>query len=313
MQNRVRPAQSARQAAPTLQQTKREKIEMKTAMARLAWGGAILLTGIGTATAQDQQTEATGTDETTLRVCASTQEAPYSTKDGTGFENVIAGILAEEAGMELDLVMIDKAAIYLVRDGIDEGICDVLIGVDAGDERLLTSEPYYRSAYAFVSREDRGFEGDKWEDVDQEGYNTFAYRYHSPAETILKYTGRYEYNLVYQASLTDFQDRRNQYTQVEASRVVSEVAAGNADLAIIFAPDAGRYVRDSREPLKMTLITNEIERSDGLMIPLQYSQSVGISKEKPELVDTINSALESGRERIEAVLANEGIPTLPLE
>lgn len=286
---------------------------MKTAMARLAWGGAILLTGIGTATAQDQQTEATGTDETTLRVCASTQEAPYSTKDGTGFENVIAGILAEEAGMELDLVMIDKAAIYLVRDGIDEGICDVLIGVDAGDERLLTSEPYYRSAYAFVSREDRGFEGDKWEDVDQEGYNTFAYRYHSPAETILKYTGRYEYNLVYQASLTDFQDRRNQYTQVEASRVVSEVAAGNADLAIIFAPDAGRYVRDSREPLKMTLITNEIERSDGLMIPLQYSQSVGISKEKPELVDTINSALESGRERIEAVLADEGIPTLPLE
>ena len=286
---------------------------MKTAMARLAWGGAILLTGIGTATAQDQQTEATGTDETTLRVCASTQEAPYSTKDGTGFENVIAGILAEEAGMELDLVMIDKAAIYLARDGIDEGICDVLIGVDAGDERLLTSEPYYRSAYAFVSREDRGFEGDKWEDVDQEGYNTFAYRYHSPAETILKYTGRYEYNLVYQASLTDFQDRRNQYTQVEASRVVSEVAAGNADLAIIFAPDAGRYVRDSREPLKMTLITNEIERSDGLMIPLQYSQSVGISKEKPELVDTINSALESGRERIEAVLANEGIPTLPLE
>lgn len=286
---------------------------MKTAMARLAWGGAILLTGIGTATAQDQQTEATGTDETTLRVCASTQEAPYSTKDGTGFENVIAGILAEEAGMELDLVMIDKAAIYLARDGIDEGICDVLIGVDAGDERLLTSEPYYRSAYAFVSREDRGFEGDKWEDVDQEGYNTFAYRYHSPAETILKYTGRYEYNLVYQASLTDFQDRRNQYTQVEASRVVSEVAAGNADLAIIFAPDAGRYVRDSREPLKMTLITNEIERSDGLMIPLQYSQSVGISKEKPELVDTINSALESGRERIEAVLADEGIPTLPLE
>lgn len=285
---------------------------MKTTKARLAMGGAMLLATCGMATAQDQASQADAADNT-LRVCASTKEAPYSTRDGTGFENVIAGILAEEAGMELELVMIDRAAIYLVRDGIDEGICDVLIGVDTGDERLLGSDPYYRSAYAFISREDRGFEGKEWQDVDQEGYNTFAYRYHSPAETILKYTGRYEYNLVYQASLTDFQDRRNQYTQVDAARVVSEVAAGNADLGIIFAPEAGRYVRDAREPLKMTLITNEIERSDGLKIPLQYSQSVGISKEKPELVERINSALESGRERIAAVLAEEGIPTLPLE
>lgn len=284
---------------------------MKTAIARLAWGGTILLCGIGMASAQEQEAAEEGADS--LRVCASSQDAPYSTGDGTGFENEIARILAEEAGMELDLVMIDRAAIYLVRDGIDEGICDVLIGVDEGDERLLTSAPYYRSGYAFVSRVSRGFEGDRWEDVDQEGYNTFAYRYHSPAETILKYTGRYEYNLIYQASLTDFEDRRNQYTQVEAGRVVSEVAAGNADLGIIFAPEAGRYVRDAREPLKLTLITNEIERSDGVIIPLQYNQSVGVSKQHPKLMDRINVALESGRERIEAVLAKEGIPTLPLE
>ncbi|RJL09157.1 methanol oxidation system protein MoxJ [Paracoccus siganidrum] len=263
------------------------------------------------ASAQEQEAAEEGADS--LRVCASSQDAPYSTGDGTGFENEIARILAEEAGMALDLVMIDRAAIYLVRDGIDERICDVLIGVDQGDERLLTSTPYYRSGYAFVSRVSRGFEGDRWEDVDQEGYNTFAYRYHSPAETILKYTGRYEYNLIYQASLTDFEDRRNQYTQVEAGRVVSEVAAGNADLGIIFAPEAGRYVRDAREPLKLTLITNEIERSDGVIIPLQYNQSVGVSKQHPELMDRIDAALESGRERIEAVLAEEGIPTLPLE
>ncbi|WP_240643598.1 methanol oxidation system protein MoxJ [Paracoccus siganidrum] len=284
---------------------------MKTAIARLAWGGTILLCGIGMASAQEQEAAEEGADS--LRVCASSQDAPYSTGDGTGFENEIARILAEEAGMALDLVMIDRAAIYLVRDGIDERICDVLIGVDQGDERLLTSTPYYRSGYAFVSRVSRGFEGDRWEDVDQEGYNTFAYRYHSPAETILKYTGRYEYNLIYQASLTDFEDRRNQYTQVEAGRVVSEVAAGNADLGIIFAPEAGRYVRDAREPLKLTLITNEIERSDGVIIPLQYNQSVGVSKQHPELMDRIDAALESGRERIEAVLAEEGIPTLPLE
>ncbi|WP_323010710.1 methanol oxidation system protein MoxJ [Paracoccus sp. (in: a-proteobacteria)] len=250
-------------------------------------------------------------DTTSLRVCASTKDAPFSQADGTGFENRIAQVLADEMGARLELVMLEKEAIYLVRDGIDKDLCDVLVGVDADDPRLLTSNPYYRSGYAFITRQDRNFEGDKWQDVDQDGFNTFAYRLHSPAETILKYTGRYEYNLIYQASLTNFEDRRNKYTQVEASRVVSEVSDGGADLAIVFAPEAARYVRDSRVPLRMTLITNEIERSDGVIIPLQYSQSVGVSKTHPELLEPIEQALQSGSKKIEAILADEGIPLLP--
>lgn len=273
---------------------------------RLGLCGGALLCGFAAAAAQERKTQI-------LRVCASTSDAPYSTSDETGFENRIAGVLAEEADMELELVMIDKAAIYLHRDGIEKDLCDVLVGVDTGDERLLTSDAYYRSGYAFISRQDRGFEGDKWQDADQDGFSTFSYRYHTPAETILKYTGRYEYNLVYQASLTDFEDRRNKYTQVPADRVVAEVEAGNADLAIVFAPEAGRYVRDAGTPLKMTLITNDIERSDGVIIPLQYNQSVGVTKRKPGLLPVINEALESGRDRIRAILDEEGIPTLPLE
>ncbi|WP_232844880.1 methanol oxidation system protein MoxJ [Paracoccus onubensis] len=284
---------------------------MYATISRLGFGGAVMLCALGSATAQEA--EAPADDDQPLRICASTKDAPYSTGDGTGFENRIAEVLADETGMKLDLVMIDNDAIYLFRDGIEKDLCDVLVGVDAGDERLLTSEPYYRSGYAFISRQDRNFEGDKWQDVDQEGFETFSYRYHTPAETILKYSGRYEYNLVYQASLTNFEDRRNQYTQVPADLVVSEVAAGNADMAIIFAPDAGRYVRDSNESLKMTLITNEIERSDGMIIPLQYSQSVGVTEDKPELLEKIDQALVSGKDRIQAILDEENIPTLPLD
>lgn len=251
-------------------------------------------------------------DPNLLRVCASTKDAPYSEANQQGFENKIAAVIAEEAGMDLDLVMIDKDAIYLVRDGVDKDLCDVLIGVDSGDERLLTSEPYYKSAYAFVSRADRGFDGSQWQDLDREGFNTFSYRYHSPAETILKYTGRYEYNLIYQASLINFSDRRNQYTQVPAARVVSEVAQGAADLGVIFAPEAARYVRDSRTPLKLTLIENDLTRVDGLVIPLRYEQSVGVVKTRPELLPKIDAALVSGKARIEAILTEEGVPTLPL-
>jgi mxaJ protein len=94
----------------------------------------------------------------TLRVCASTKDAPYSTADGSGFENRIAQVIADQAKMTLDLVKIDKDAIYLVRDGIEQDLCDVLVGVDESDDRLLTSDPYYRTGYAFISREDRGLD-----------------------------------------------------------------------------------------------------------------------------------------------------------
>lgn len=274
---------------------------MNTHFLRSALAGAAALMLAGPALAEDA-----------LRVCASTKDAPYSDDDGTGFENRIAAVLAAEMGVRLELVKIDKDAIYLVRDGIEKNLCDVLVGVDSGDERLLTTQPYYRSGYALITRQDRNFSGDTWQDIDQDGFNTFAYRLHSPAETILKYTGRYEYNMIYQASLTNFEDRRNKYTQVPADRVVAEVASGGADIGIIFAPEAARYVKASREPLKMTLITNEIERSDGVIIPLQYSQSVGVAKTKPELLDKVQAALQSGQTKIDAILSEEGIPVLPL-
>jgi mxaJ protein len=282
-------------------------MKMTHSLLRLASLGAALAVATPALAATNQEA-----NSDTLRICASTKDAPYSSQDGTGFENKIARVLAEETGRKLELVMIPTEAIYLVRDGIDKNLCDVLVGVDDGDNRLLTSTPYYRTGYAFISKASRGFNGDKWQDVDQDGFNTFAYRLYSPAETILKYTGRYEYNLIYQASLTNFEERRNKYTQVDADRVVSEVAAGNADLGIIFAPEAARYVRDSREPLKMALISNELERSDGVIIPLQYDQSVGIAKTHPELVAPINAALKSGKTKIDAILAEEGIPVLPL-
>ncbi|SEA96535.1 methanol oxidation system protein MoxJ [Rubrimonas cliftonensis] len=246
-----------------------------------------------------------------LRVCSSTQDAPFSTSARDGFENRIAEVLARETGRDLQHVWIDKPAIYLVHLGVDQGICDVVIGVDAGDTRLLSSKPYYRTGYVFVSRHDRDFEGARWQDADTPGFTRFSYRFHSPAETILKYTGRYEDNLAYTYGLIDFKSRRNQYINVPAERVIEEVVGREADLAIAFAPEVARYVRDSADPLRMTMISNEIERSDGVIIPLQYNQAVGVAKEKPGLLAEINAALESGAAEIRAILEAEGVPLLP--
>ncbi|WP_290688375.1 MULTISPECIES: methanol oxidation system protein MoxJ [unclassified Haematobacter] len=246
-----------------------------------------------------------------LRVCASTKDAPFSQQDGSGFENRLAQVMADAIDRPLELVWVNKEAIYLVRDGVDTGQCDVMMGVDTGDPRLLTTQPYYRSGYVFVTRQDTPLESDHWEALGDQKLDTIAYRLHGPAEVLVKYAGKYENNLIYVTSLTNFEDKRNKYTNVEAARVVSEVAKGDADVGVAFGPEIARYVKSSRTPLKVTVISNHLTRSNGVEVPLQFNQSMGVVKSKPELRDALDKAIVEKRAEIEAILTEEGIPLLP--
>lgn len=246
-----------------------------------------------------------------LRICASTREAPYSTKDADGFENRIAVELAKAMGRTPRFVFTDQFAIYIVRDQLEAGACDVMLGVDAGDERLLTSAPIYRTGYVLVTRDDKGFKSADWEDIRGTPLSRFAVRFYSPGETILKYTGKWEDNAAYLYSLINFKSNRNSYNQVEASRLVSEVVSGEADMAIAFAPDVARYVKTAGAPVRMTMIDKPITRSDGVVIPLQYDQAIGVRKNDAALLKEIDAALPKIMGSIDRILADEGIPLLP--
>ena len=267
---------------------------------------------IGAAQAQtdDAQTDEAQADDA-LRICASTREAPYSEEGRTGFENKIAIALAKAMGRTPEFVFTDKFGIYLVRDFLNAGLCDVVMGVDVDDPRVLTTGAVYRTGYVYVSREDTGFDGDGWQDIAGTPYGRFAIRFYSPAETILKYNGKWEDNAAYLYGLINFKSRRNQYNQVDAAKLVSEVTAGHADMAIAFAPDVARYVKASGTPLRMTMITDAITRVDGLEIPLQYDQAIGVRKDDTALLAEISQALPGIRGEIDAILTDEGIPLLP--
>ena len=87
-----------------------------------------------------------------LKVCTAENEMPYSNKAGEGFENKLAQYIAGQLGRKLETVTWTDPR-YFIRDFVDKGLCDVVMGVDYGDPRLLTTVPYYRSGYVFISRE----------------------------------------------------------------------------------------------------------------------------------------------------------------
>lgn len=286
----------------------------RPAASRRLIGGAALVAasfafaGFAGAATVAPEKPATGANE--LRVCASNVEAPFSEKDSTGFEDRIAKVLAETMGRKLVFVRNDKPGIYLVRDQLDKKNCDVVMGVDVGDERVLTSKPYYRTGYVLVTKFDRNITASDWQDQQIKDQTRFAVRFYSPAETMLKRIGRFEDNAAYMYSLVNFVSRRNQWTQVPGDRLVTEVASGEADVAIAFAPEVARYVKQSPAALRMTVISTDIEQPNGKPIPMHYDQAIGVRKDDAALLAEIDAALEKARPQIEAILVEEGIPLL---
>lgn len=243
-----------------------------------------------------------------LRICASEVEAPFSQKDGKGFENLIAQELAEAMGRKARYVWSARPAIFAVRDQLEAKLCDVVMGVDFGDERLLTSKPYYRSSYVLITRADRGVTASDWADPQIKQLGRFVVRFFSPGETIVKRLGKYEDNMAYLYSLINFKSPRNQYVQIPGDRLISEVAGGEADIGIAFAPEVARYVKSSRVPLRMTVMTNPVTRADGAVLPVHFDQSVGVRRDSAALLAEIDAALAKLRPRIDQILEDEGIP-----
>jgi ABC-type amino acid transport substrate-binding protein len=89
-----------------------------------------------------------------LRVCADPNNLPFSNERGEGFENKLAEMLAADLGAELRYTWWAQRRGFF-RNTLRAGSCDVVLGVPAGFELALTTSPYYRSTYAFVSRKDR--------------------------------------------------------------------------------------------------------------------------------------------------------------
>jgi mxaJ protein len=279
------------------------------AFARLVLAAAV--SGcIGATSSASAAPEQSSSSEKEIRICASEVEAPFSQKDGKGFENLIAKALAEEMGRKATFVWSPKPAIYQIRDQLDAKLCDVVMGVDSGDARVLTSKPYYRSSYVFITRADRDFRATEWDAPEVKALGRFVVRFFSPGETIVKRLGKYEDNMAYLYSLINFKSPRNQYVQIPGERLVSEVAMGEADIGIAFAPEVARYVKASPTALRMTIMTKPVTRADGAVMPMHYDQAIGVRRDSADLLAEIDAALTKLRPRINQILEDEGIPLL---
>ncbi|MDT8426489.1 MAG: methanol oxidation system protein MoxJ [Methyloprofundus sp.] len=244
-----------------------------------------------------------------LKVCAAEDEMPYSNKKGEGFENKLTQLLSANLNRKIKYVYWQDPR-YFVRDFLNKGLCDVVIGVDAGDPRVLTTKPYYRSAYTFISRKKDDLDLQDWDSAVLRSVKQIAYIPGTPAEVMIRAIGRYSDTFNYNKELVGFKSRRNQYVKYDTSKIVSDISSGKAEVAVLWGPSAGRYVKASSVPLTMTVVPDNSTRADGEKVGQHYSTAMAVRKGETDLLKQLNHFISDQQSEIEDLLKDEGIPLL---
>jgi len=247
-----------------------------------------------------------------LNVCAGKNEMPFSNDKKDGFENDIAEIMAKSLNKKLNYVYWDDPR-YAVGFFLDKKKCDVVLGVDSTDPRVLKTNPYYKTGYVFITREDREIDISSWnDDLLKERNFRIGVMPDSPGKVMLLQINRFDDMFDYFAEKQKYQSTRNKYVRVDPQEVVNDVSNKYIHAAMLWAPEAARYVKQSKEPLKVQLVKDDATKSNGESVQMHYEIVMGVRKDDVQLQQALNKAIDEKRSEIESVLKREGIPLLPI-
>jgi mxaJ protein len=236
-----------------------------------------------------------------LRVCADPDNLPYSHRNETGFENRIARVLANELRADLRYTWMPLQRGF-VRKTLNAGLCDVLIGVPSDFDPVLTTHPYYRSAYVFVYRSDRP------------GPTSFADPALRRARIGVPLVGddgatTPPGHAVAALGMTDNVAGYATYgDSPQAQRMIAAVASGELDVAIVWGPQAAYYA--GLQPAAMKLAY--VPPPPGLPVPFEFSMAMGVRKRDAALRSELNAAIERRRKDLDAILRTYGVPRADL-
>lgn len=247
-----------------------------------------------------------------LNVCSGENEMPFSNIKKEGFENEIAEIIGKALDRKVNYVFW-KDPRLVERDYLAKKKCDVMLGVDSTDPRVLKTDSYYKTGYVFITRQDREIDISSWnDDLLKEPNFRIGVMHDSPGKVMLLQINRFDDMFDYFAEKQKYQSTRNRAIRVEPQEIVKDVATKYIHTAMLWAPEAARYVLASKEPLKMQIVKDDAKKSNSQKVPMHYEIAMGVRKDDTSLQQDLNRVLKEKRTEIEAVLKREGIILLPI-
>ncbi len=241
-------------------------------------------------------------DNKEFRVCADPNNLPSSNQKQEGFENKIAELLASEFGSHVTYTWWPQRRGF-IRNTLNAGVCDVVMGVPAGSDQVLTTRPYYRSTYVFVYPKNAGYQIASFDDpVLQKlkiGVHLIGDDYaNSPPAHILGEKGIVK-NVVGYSVFGDYAE------DSPPGKIIAAVAAGEIDVAIVWGPIAGYFAKQQTVPLTLVPVPADASSPS---LPFTYSIALGVRRKDTELQTKLDEVLQRKTAEIRKILQDYGVP-----
>ncbi|MGH8223063.1 MAG: quinoprotein dehydrogenase-associated putative ABC transporter substrate-binding protein [Woeseiaceae bacterium] len=274
--------------------------------AKGACGVALLLAGLGLSAHGFAQ------ERPAFRVCADPNNLPLSAKSLSGYENRIAKVWADELDLPLEYTWFPQRRGFVrntlrAPNGSGSGYkCDVVMGVAAGSDELLTTKPYYRSTYALVYERGRDLDGvSSGADFiglprdlrDRLRIGAFT---PTPGVRWLARHGMIEQLVAFPAMSGD-------PDAYPGEIIEKELVGGRLDAAIVWGPVAG-YFASRAQGTELVLIPLESEPG----IVFEFSIAAGVRYGDGERKRQLEELIDRTSASIHAILAEYGVPLLAI-
>jgi len=248
-------------------------------------------------------------EERELRVCADPNNLPFSNRRLEGFENKVAQLIAEEMHATVRYTWHPQRRGF-IRDTLAANACDLVVGVPSGYALVLSTKPYYRSTYVFVSPTRRNFQLRSFDDpvlrrlkigveeVGSDGGNT------PPAHALARRG--------LAGSIVGFKLWDVESVESPPGKIIDAVTSGAIDVAIVWGPFGGYFAK--RHPAgSLEVVPVAPASSDPPSIPFAYDMSMGVRPGDTAFKTELEAILDRRRGEIERILEQYGVPLVKVQ
>ncbi len=236
-------------------------------------------------------------DRTALRVCADPANLPFSSKEGTGYENKLADLLGEKLGLPVTYTWFPQT-VGFVRRTLRLRKCDVIIGFAQGHELVQNTNHYFRSAYVMLHRADSDLKGIQNLDDPRLADKKIGVIAGTPPATVLAMNGLIKNAKPFHLMV----DRRY---ESPAEDIVTEIVEGSLDVGLLWGPIGGYYARQSEAKLALVPLTQETKGPR-----MSYRITMGLRPREPDWKHQLNDFIKENQPEIDKILIDFGVPLL---
>jgi quinoprotein dehydrogenase-associated probable ABC transporter substrate-binding protein len=267
--------------------------------------GAVLLTcgGLGlSGSSVAQEVEGSNSsieliDPQVFRVCADPRNMPLSNEKGEGFENKIAELFAAKLGKGLAYAWYPSATGF-VRNTLRAHRCDVIMGFPQGDDLAQSTNPYYRTSYALISKPEQGL-GDVETIADPRlKAKRIGIVAGTPPATAMALNGLLgqakSYPLVIDTRIDS-----------SAEAMANDIRDGVIDAGILWGPMAGYYAKRQNPPLQLVPLVKETVGPK-----LAYRITMAVRPADQQFKHLLNKLIQENQREINSILLSFGVPLL---